>query len=400
ERLKGDARRAWEEAAAAGIEPCAFAGAPPQGEVLVDALLGTGLDRPLAGDWLAAVEAMNASGRPVVAVDVPTGLHADGGRVLGAAVQATATPTFIGRKFGLYTGAGPDHAGDVVFHDLGVPADIGAGMEPLAWLIDPVWARAMLPLRSRTAHKGCFGHVLVIGGQPGMGGAAQLAGRAALRSGAGLVSLATAPEHAAMISAVRPELMSHGVSGPGELEPLLERATVLALGPGLGQGAWGSALFQAALASGLPLVVDADGLNLLAANPSRREDWVLTPHPGEAARLLGCPVAEVQADRLAAAREIRRRYGGVVVLKGAGSLILGERVFLSATGNPGMASGGMGDVLTGVIAALLAQGLAPGEAAAAGACLHGAAGDRAAGDGERGLLASDLIEALRGVVNG
>ncbi len=399
-RLKGDARRAWEEAAAAGVEPRAFAGHLPEGEVLVDALLGTGLDRPLEGDWLAVVEAMNASGRPVVAVDIPTGLHADTGCVLGAAVRAVATPTFIGRKFGLYTGAGPDHAGDVVFHDLGVPVDVEAAVEPLAWLIDPAGARAWLPGRRRTAHKGCFGHVLVVGGQPGMGGAARLAGAAAARAGAGLVSLATHPVHAAALSAAWPELMSHGVEGRDGLAPLLARATVVALGPGLGQEAWGRALFEAALASGLPLVVDADGLNLLAATPCRREDWVLTPHPGEAARLLGCPVAEVQADRLAAAREIRRRYGGVVVLKGAGTLIVGERTWLSATGNPGMASGGMGDVLTGVIAAFLAQGLAPGEAAAAGACLHGAAGDRAARDGERGLLASDLVEALRGVVNG
>ncbi|HEX23206.1 MAG TPA: NAD(P)H-hydrate dehydratase, partial [Chromatiales bacterium] len=231
----------------------------------------------------------------------------------------------------------------------------------------------------------------------GMSGAARLAGEAALRCGAGLVSLVTRPEHVAAISAARPELMCHGVGDAIALKSLLHRATVLAIGPGLGQGVWGRQLLGAALASRLPLVVDADALNLLAAEPARRAQWVLTPHPGEAARLLGQTTSEIQADRLAAARALQQKYGGVVVLKGAGTLIVDSAgdVSLCSAGNPGMASGGMGDVLTGVIAALMAQGLACDEAARRGVCLHAAAADRAAAAGQHGLLASDLFPHLR-----
>jgi NAD(P)H-hydrate epimerase len=242
---------------------------------------------------------------------------------------------------------------------------------------------------------------LVIGGDTGMAGAARMAAEAAARCGAGLVSIATRVSHAGFQAAVRPELMFRGVENPAELEPMLERATVLAVGPGLGRSDWARALLDAALARELPLVLDADALNLLAAEPSYRDHWILTPHPGEAARLLGMTPAEIEADRFQAVTALTERFGGVCVLKGAGSLIAtsGMAMALCRAGNPGMGSGGMGDVLTGVIAGLVAQGLSPWQAARAGVFIHARAGDLAARAGERGLLATDLTPYLRTLVN-
>jgi len=261
---------------------------------------------------------------------------------------------------------------------------------------------ALPPSRQRNAHKGHYGHVLVVGGDRGMSGAARLAGEAAARSGAGLVSIATRPEHAAMLSVTRPELMAHGVWDEHGLRKLLAGATVVAAGPGLGKSLWARTLLSVLLAEDRPMVVDADALNLLAQAPLRREHWVLTPHPGEAARLLGVSIEAVQADRFRAVVAIQARYGGVCVLKGAGSLVFPgaqQAVALCSAGNPGMASGGMGDVLTGMIAGLLAQGLAPRVAARLGVYLHAAAGDQAAASGERGLLAGDLMPGLQRLVN-
>jgi NAD(P)H-hydrate epimerase len=317
-------------------------------------------------------------------------------------VRAESTVTFIGRKRGLYTGSGVRCAGRVLFDNLGVPADIYASCEAAVQLMTRPELGALAAPRAADAHKGDFGHVLVVGGAPGMAGAARLAAEAAARCGAGLVSVATHAAHASVLNAGRPELMVRAVDGHGQLASLLARASVVAIGPGLGQGAWSRRLFEQVLDSGLPLVVDADALNLLARDPLWREDWVLTPHPGEAARLLATSSGAVQQDRFAAARELQARYGGVVVLKGSGSLVSADRPpqRLCALGNPGMASGGMGDVLTGVIAALRAQGLAAFAAACAGVCVHAQAADLiAAGNGQRGLLAADLMPAIRGLLN-
>lgn len=234
-----------------------------------------------------------------------------------------------------------------------------------------------------------------------MSGAVRLAAEAAARVGAGLVSIATRSAHAVLISAQRPELLCYGVENANELRPLLNAASVIVVGPGLGQSPWARELFSAVLETDLPCVVDADALNLLAAEPVARDAWVLTPHPGEAARLLACSGAEVQADRFNAVREVRRRYGGVGVLKGAGTLVVAgdEPVSICAGGNPGMASAGMGDVLSGVIAGLIAQGLSPRDAARLGVWLHAEAGDLAAQAGQRGLLASDLMPHLHALVN-
>ncbi len=383
------------------IEP--YRGLPQRPGVIVDALFGTGLDRPVTGPWAAAIAAVNASRAPVLAIDIPSGLQADTGAVLGIAVRAAVTVSFIGLKQGLFTGAAPDHCGAIHFSGLGVPAVVYGTAIIAARRIDWAQQSDCLGPRRRTAHKGDFGQVLVIGGAPGMSGAARLSGEAALRAGAGLVTVATHPDHAALLNLTRPELMVSPVDDPESLDPLLERASVIAIGPGLGRGPWGRRLWERVCVSGKALVVDADALNLLAAAPSVNPSWVLTPHPGEAARLLGRSTTEIGQDRFQAVRELQQCYGGVVVLKGAGTLIQGQSQRPPAVctdGNPGMATAGSGDVLTGVIAALLAQGLDPENAASLGVCLHGAAGDRAAQEGEKGLIASDLLAALRVVANG
>ena len=234
-----------------------------------------------------------------------------------------------------------------------------------------------------------------------MSGAVRLCGEAALRSGAGLVSVATHPSHHAMIASGRPELMCNAVESADDLAPLLARATVIAVGPGLGTGEWSQAIFDAVTQSDLPLVVDADALNLLSQSDVRKADWILTPHPGEAARLLESSTGEVQEDRRGAVANIAKRYCGTAILKGSGSLVtaVDGPSWLCTAGNPGMAAPGMGDVLTGIIAALGAQGLPPEMAAVAGVHIHARAGDAAAVAGQRGLLASDLLQELRAWVN-
>lgn len=261
--------------------------------------------------------------------------------------------------------------------------------------------KTSLSPRARNAHKGDFGHVLIVGGDYGMGGACCLAGEAALRAGAGLITLATRPEHAVSIVGACPELMCYGIKEPKELNPLLGRATVVAIGPGLGRSAWGTALLTQVLATLLPLVVDADALNELADKPNKRENWILTPHPGEAGRLLQKTTLDIQNDRVQAIRALQERYHGVMVLKGANTLVLNERGVLQVcpAGNPGMATGGMGDVLTGVMAALVAQKFSLADAASLGVLVHAMAGDRAAKAGERGMRASDVLAEIRACLN-
>src|SRR5690625_1332104 len=399
---RGDAAHARATYVDAGgiVEPVSALDALDQADVIVDALFGSGLSRPLHGAAADVVAAINAGGRPVLALDIPSGLDADTGHASGAAVRAAATASFVAWKRGLFTGMAPEYCGALSLHSLGLPAAVAATAAPVAELLS-----ATAPIRrERTAHKGRYGHVLVIGGDHGMGGAARLAAEAALRTGAGLTSVATRGEHVAALLAARPELMVRAVGAGTDLGPALERASVIALGPGLGTGDWGRVLWRTGMDSVLPLVLDADGLNLLAADPRTFADRkvVLTPHPGEAARLLGCDTRAVQADRFAAAHKLAGRYRAVVVLKGAGSLVAAPNGKLAVCrhGNPGMASGGMGDTLTGIIAGLLAQRRSPWQAACRGAWLHARAGDIAARDGERGLLASDLFTPLRRLANG
>ncbi|MBK1719402.1 NAD(P)H-hydrate dehydratase [Thiocystis violacea] len=398
DRPRGDAAESLAAYRAVGgaVEP--YQGLPRDIDVYVDALLGIGLERPVEGLWAEAIKAINSQSVPVLALDIPSGLHADTGRVMGVAVRATVTVTFIGLKQGLFIGEAADYRGEILFSALEIPAVVYSREILSVRRIDWTQQRRSLPPRSRIAHKGDFGHLLVIGGAPGLSGAVRLAGEAALRSGAGLVTIATHPRHADWLNLGRPELMVTGVERAEDLDPLLERADVVAIGPGLGRSDWGRALWERVRALSIPLVVDADALNLLAETACLGADWILTPHPGEAARLLGVTTAEVERDRLEAARLLCERFGGVVVLKGSGTLVWGSShrpPAVCGDGNPGMATAGAGDVLTGVIAALRGQGLEAEEAACAGVSLHAAAGDVAARRGERGLIASDIIAALR-----
>jgi ADP-dependent NAD(P)H-hydrate dehydratase / NAD(P)H-hydrate epimerase len=372
-------------------------------DVIVDALLGTGLGKPVEGEMRGWIDRINAASIPVLALDVPSGIDADTGSVKGTAVRADCTITFVAHKRGLFTGASVDHCGELVLDALGLPDTLYTSEKTDTRLLDLRELMSWLPSRPRDAHKGLFGHVLAIGGDHGMGGAIRLAGEAALRVGAGLVSVATRAEHVVSLNAARPELMAIGVSGMQELATQIKRATVLALGPGLGQRAWADALWHGAMDSGKPIVIDADALNLLARMPREcSPQTVLTPHPGEAARLLGTDTATIGADRYAAARELAKRYRAIVVLKGAGSIIANPHgdVAVCPWGNPGMASGGMGDVLTGVIAGLIAQGIDAWRAAQIGVALHAQAGDIAATEGQAGMVASDLFAPLRRLRNG
>lgn len=396
------ARRAEAAYRAAGGRVDAFAGTLADADVLVDALFGIGLSRAPDPATTALILAIQRSSLPVLSLDLPSGVDGDGGQVPGAAVHATRTIEFMARHAGLRTGAALDHAGELSLATLDLPPAAFDGIDPFATLLHPGVLVHFLQPRPRDTHKGANGHVLCVGGDAGMGGAISLCAEAALRVGAGLVSVATREANAPALAARLPECMARGVESAHQLHAMLERAGVIALGPGLGQGDWSRDLYDAALASPRPLVVDADALNLLAAHPRKLHGVILTPHPGEAARLLECTVVEVQCDRFAAAGRLAARFDAVVVLKGAGTVIAAPGVVpcVIDAGNPGMAVGGMGDVLAGVVAGLRAQGLSSCDAACCGALLHAAAGDLAAAQGgERGLLPSDLFPFLRRLAN-
>jgi NAD(P)H-hydrate epimerase len=400
-KLTGDAARACADFTAAGGQASGFTSASLAAtDVVVDALLGTGIDRPVEGALRACIEAVNGSGLPVLALDLPSGLDADTGLIHGAAISATRTITFVALKAGLFLGDGWDRVGELAFAGLGIPEAAREAHAPVIRRMDQQLLKAALPRRRRSAHKADHGRLLIVGGLA-MPGAVRLAGEAALRAGAGLVTVATEAHSVASIIAGRPELICHTVKSAAELESLLEAADAVAIGPGLGQSRGARDLFGAVAGCGNALVLDADALTLLAEMPRHRDDWILTPHPGEAARLLGSDTAAIQHDRLGSARAIAARYGGVCVLKGAGTLVVAEDSlpWVCDRGNPGMATAGAGDVLTGIIAALVAGGCDLERAAAAGVLLHARAGDRAALAGERGLIAGDLIAQLQAVVN-
>jgi NAD(P)H-hydrate epimerase len=403
ERLRGDAARACEDFMASGGQmkldaPQLFGAA----DVLVDALLGTGLRGSVEGEIAAVIRRINSAGRPVFAVDVPSGLDGDTGVPLGDTVRADCTVTFVGLKTGLFTGDGPEYAGTVFFDDLEISVPPTEQFKPRLVRIIESEIQQALPRRARASHKGDFGRVLIVGSGTGMPGASRLAGEACLRVGAGLVTVAVAPENVSAIAAGRPELICLPVTDEAVLVEALERASVIAIGPGLGQSPWARAALRVVLGSEKPLVVDADALNLIAeAGTSPRDNWVLTPHPGEAARLLGVATDEIQRDRLTALDRLTDRYHGTIVLKGAGTLVgsCSHTPGLCERGNPGMASAGMGDVLTGAIAGILAQCRDPWLAARVGVLVHAMAGDAVARTGQRGLLASDVARELHHCVN-
>ncbi|MCS3454902.1 NAD(P)H-hydrate epimerase [Aeromonas sp. BIGb0405] len=417
-QLKGDAHRAAAAFLAAGgqverFEDVHLTLAEPVflPDLLIDALLGSGVRLPLTPAMTKIVATINRLPVPLLAVDLPSGLDADTGHIMASPVRATRTLCLVGLKQGLLTGQGPSWCGELDVDPLGL--DLSHWQAPAARRIDyPALAHLLVP-RARCAHKGEQGRVLLIGGNQGMAGAILLAAMACLRTGAGLVKVCQHPMNVPA-SQTQPEIMTLardalvGSSSAAETLPgerlrvggVNPWGSVRVLGPGLGLDAWGGALFKQALCRELPLVLDADGLNWLALQPRHQDNWVLTPHPAEAARLLGCSTAEVEADRFAAVQTLQGTYGGVVLLKGAGTLIAdGKQVWLCHEGNPGMASGGMGDLLSGIIAALLAQGLGARDATCLGAVLHGEAADLAATEGERGMLASDLLPWIRFLAN-
>jgi hydroxyethylthiazole kinase-like uncharacterized protein yjeF len=381
--------------------------APPAAlrpDLVVDGLFGIGLTRALEGGYAELIAGINRLPGPRLALDIPSGINADTGAVMGTALRATHTITFIALKPGLLTLDGPDHCGEIRVAGLGL--DVGALLQNKGATTAAALLRQALPPRARNFHKGNAGSIGVIGGASGMVGAAVLAGRAALKLGVGKVFLGLLTDHPPGLDYRQPELM---LRAPRDL---LQDGVVTAFAAGPGMGTWTSAgqLLREVLDAGVPLVLDADALNLIAASktlqarlPKRGAPSVLTPHPAEAARLLGCATAAVQADRVQAAIELARRFHAVAVLKGNGSIIASPEAswLINTSGNPGMASAGMGDVLSGIIAALLAQGANAGDAAAAAVWLHGAAADRLAaqGQGPLGITASDVIDAARRLLN-
>ncbi|MEX0606149.1 MAG: NAD(P)H-hydrate dehydratase [Marinobacter sp.] len=407
EKLKGDAEAAYQKALADGVVVTRWERHAEQARaeffsafpVIVDAMLGTGVTGEPRQPVSQAIEACNQSGCPVLAIDMPSGLDATSGSAPGVVIRADITVTFIALKAGLYTAQGPEFCGSIQFEPL-VDELAGGGHGQAAMAVKFDWAslRSMLPRRLVTAHKGRFGRLLVVAGDRGFGGAGLMVAEAAARTGAGTVTLATRPEHVSPALARCPSLMVHGVTHGSELGSLIEAADVIVCGPGLGKAAWGQQMLQLVSASGKPLVLDADALNLMSFRVAMKADnHVLTPHPGEAARLLGLTVPEIEADRLAAARHIQRQFGGTVLLKGAGTIVDSGDALPGVLGgsNPGMATGGMGDVLSGVLGGLLVQGLELSLAARLAAALHLAAADRAVmSKGYMGLLPTDVIDTL------
>lgn len=392
------ARQAWLDAG--GLELASDSRWPVDIDLIIDGLLGSGLTSAPRAPVAALIEAANHSGLPIVALDIPSGLLAASGAVPGAAIRAAHTITFIGLKPGLLTGQARDWVGQLHQSTLGLSDWLAQQPVQIQRVSVPDLA-GWLPPRRPCSHKGEHGRLLLVGGDRGFGGAIRMAAEAALRSGAGLVRVLTHYEHVAPLLTARPELMVQALDDEA-LQRAQAWADVTVIGPGLGQEAWGQNALKVLQSSDKPTLWDADALNLLALNPEKRQNRVITPHPGEAARLLGCSTADIESDRLLAVRRLAAEYGGVAVLKGAGTLIADEHgaMAIADVGNPGMASGGMGDVLAGIIGGLLAQKLSLYDAACAGCVVHGVAADSVAEkQGTRGLLATDLLPAIPYYVN-
>lgn len=401
-KLQGDAKFAWKEWHARGHQKVECSDELlKKSDVIIDALLGTGLSRDVDGEWAETIDAINNSGKPVISVDIPSGLYADTGRIAGHAVQATSTMTFIGLKKGLFTHNGVDHCGDLLFEGLGLPAKLYSKQPAQAHLLNWPQLQTSLKPRSASTHKHQCGHLLILGGDWGMPGAVRLVAEAALRAGAGLVTVVTHALHAPVILSAQPEIMLLS-SGDGHVpEELLSKVDALVVGPGLSDSHWSQNLLSDALSCAAPKVIDAGALRLLSQQDEKRDDWILTPHPGEAAAMLGETSECIQDSRFSSAELLQQKHGGHVLLKGAGSILQspGGLAQLCPYGNPGMASAGMGDVLSGVLGGLLVQGYNLQTASRLGVCIHSIAGDVAAAKGQIGLLASDLYPNIRQLMN-
>ncbi|GAB6071059.1 bifunctional ADP-dependent NAD(P)H-hydrate dehydratase/NAD(P)H-hydrate epimerase [Thiomicrorhabdus hydrogeniphila] len=399
-KIKGDALLALNELKQLGIQPIAYSKESLQSaNLIVDAIFGTGLNLPITGEMAQIIEQINQSKKAILAVDIPSGLDANTGAILGCAVHADITCTFITHKFGLYTFQGPEVCGKIHFSPLFIPKELYKNQPPLA-INHPLkfWLNT-LPLRLASHHKGIAGTVCLIGGNYTMMGAIQLAGLASLKTGAGLVKIITHQEHGVAITQAIPELMCYPTE---QLLAQASLANVIGIGPGLGLDDWGENLFNQVMDLPHNKVIDADALKLLNLFIEKQDqhiqnnNWVLTPHPGEAAQLLHTTTPNIQKDRIAAIKALHKKYGGVIVLKGNGTLIYdGKQMEICLAGNPGMAVGGMGDVLTGTIATFIAQGLSLWNAACLGASLHAHAGDVLANQsGQPGILPSEIAQVM------
>ncbi|NDL61448.1 bifunctional ADP-dependent NAD(P)H-hydrate dehydratase/NAD(P)H-hydrate epimerase [Acerihabitans arboris] len=392
------ARQAWLDAGGAIL--VADAAWPERVDVIVDGLLGTGLAAAPRAPYDELIAAANAHAAPVVALDIPSGLNADTGAVAGDVINAAHTVTFIALKPGLLTGKARSVTGRLHYDDLGLAPWL-ARQTPIMERLTAAQLTRWLTPRDPCAHKGDNGRLLIVGGDRGLSGAIRMTGEAALRTGAGLVRVLTREENIGALLTARPELMVEPLDDES-LRHGLEWADVIVIGPGLGQGDWAKNALRIVENCTKPMLWDADALNLLAINPQKRHNRIVTPHPGEAARLLNSKVGDIESDRLLFAKNIIKRYGGVVVLKGAGTLVAdaGGHMAVADVGNAGMASGGMGDLLSGIIGGLLAQKLSLYDAACAGCVIHGATADLLAAEkGTRGMLATDLLPALYQFVN-
>tara|TARA_R110002072_G_scaffold184083_1_gene340372 strand:+ start:5839 stop:7416 length:1578 start_codon:yes stop_codon:yes gene_type:complete len=416
EKLNGDASSAYHLCVGAKVTCKEFNDnlfnrlCQKKNTVIVDALLGTGLHSEVKGIYAEIIQSANRQYLPILALDIPSGLSANTGQVFGSAINADLTATFIGLKVGLFTGSGRHYSGKIVFSDLDLDTAIFKHIDPLADRLELKGLLKNLAPRPRDAHKGSCGHAIIIGGDLGYGGAIVLAAMATARMGAGLTTVITQEAHRTALLSSVPEAMIFSSQNMQDIEQVLTKADVIVIGPGLGQSAWSEKMLFAALNGEKTLVIDADALNLLSdkflsaleSSAFKTKKHIFTPHPGEAARLLKSSSSEIQFDRVTSIKALHHQWGGNMLLKGSGSLICSDNgsVSLCPYGNPGMASGGMGDVLSGLIGGLVAQGLEPSYALQLAVCLHAKAADIASSEqGERGLLASDLIPIVRNLLN-
>ena len=405
DKLRGDAKRAMDEFKQTGGEVERWSSEIElNSDWIVDAIFGIGLNRKLEMLHQDVIHAINQSKSRTLSIDIPSGLCGNTGKIFGSAVSADLTTTYVGKKSGLYLDSGPECTGKIFFSDLGIDESFYSKSSPMIYIISDTDVSDVLVHRGQTTHKGDHGHVLLIGGNNGMEGALRIAAEASLRAGSGLVSVLSTSESCEIINQIRPEVMCHDASKVGSISSLVDKADIIGIGPGLGTDDWAVNLYNQALASEKHLVLDADALNILSSEIRERGNWTLTPHPGEAARLLDTSVSDIQSDRINAISEISNKYSANVLLKGKFSLIKCPNSDFSSmitSGNPGMATAGMGDLLTGVISSFLGQ-FGTNDAAkiiSVAAHIHSKAGDLASEDGERGLIASDLLTCIRKLVN-
>jgi len=417
-KLKGDAQKAYQHCITEGVPVHTyFHGAlthsTPNECVIVDALLGTGLNTEVKDLYREAINEINESSSPTLAIDIPSGLSADTGQALGTAVKASWTASFIALKLGLFTASGPVHAGEIFFDRLDIPIEIIEQQTAIATCLQLKTLLNAIPDRTKDSHKGQNGHTLIIGGDHGYGGAALMAAEATVRMGAGTVTLISHQEHCTASLTRCPEVMFKAINSAQQLKDLLPTADVIVIGPGLGQSAWSQSMLLTVLQhSGekqTPTIFDADALNLLSQhadwipkNQATGDHYIFTPHPGEAGRLLKQTTVEIQKNRFESIKQLQKEWQGHFLLKGSGSLLChpDNTIQLCTYGNPGMASGGMGDVLSGIIGGLVSQGFNLKLSLALAVCLHAKAADLAAEkNGQRGLLASDLIAYARALLN-